>query len=139
MIYLDTSLIVALFTSEPGSAAAQAWAKAQGDESLAISAWVSAEVASALSIKVRSGVLTVPQRAVIAMNWRQFREGLMNLAIETAALNKAELWADRHELGLRAADALHVAIAAGYGASIATLDRRMRGAAEELGVPVADI
>jgi predicted nucleic acid-binding protein len=42
--------------------------------------------------------------------------------------------ADRHELGLRAADALHLAICADYGAKLATLDERLAKAAPLVGV-----
>ena len=42
--------------------------------------------------------------------------------------------ADQHKLGLRAGDALHLAIAADHGATIATLDKRLADAALALGV-----
>ena len=46
-------------------------------------------------------------------------------------------FAERFNLGLRAADALHIAIAAGHGATICTLDRRLAEAASALGVNAA--
>lgn len=46
-------------------------------------------------------------------------------------------FAEQFNLGLRAADALHVAIAAGHGATICTLDRRLVEAASTLGVSAA--
>jgi predicted nucleic acid-binding protein len=42
---------------------------------------------------------------------------------------------DRHDLGLRAADALHLALAADRGLRLVTLDARLRAAALALGVP----
>lgn len=43
---------------------------------------------------------------------------------------------DNHTLGLRASDALHLAICADVGATMCTLDRRMAEAAPVLGVPI---
>ena len=42
---------------------------------------------------------------------------------------------DQHALGLRAGDALHLAIAADHGATVQTLDRRIAEAAPTLGIP----
>jgi predicted nucleic acid-binding protein len=138
-VYLDTSLVVALFTPEIFSERAEAWSMRQGGAGLAASAWVSTEMASALSAKVRGGFLTLEQRVAVAREWRLFRQGLTDLAVEDGMFRAAELWAERHELALRAGDALHLAIAAAHGCTLATLDRRMIKAAGELGVPVAEL
>ncbi|MDE2464494.1 MAG: PIN domain-containing protein, partial [Alphaproteobacteria bacterium] len=42
--------------------------------------------------------------------------------------------ADQHALGLRAGDALHLAICADHGATLCTLDRRLGEAGPALGV-----
>jgi predicted nucleic acid-binding protein len=47
----------------------------------------------------------------------------------------AAKFADLHDLGLRAGDALHLAIASEHGATIYTLDQRLADAGPELGVP----
>jgi len=44
-------------------------------------------------------------------------------------------FADQHTLGLRAADALHLATASEHGATVHTLDQRLAAAAPLLGVP----
>jgi uncharacterized protein len=46
----------------------------------------------------------------------------------------AARFADQHALGLRAGDALHLAICADHGATLCTLDRRLNDAASALGV-----
>ena len=46
----------------------------------------------------------------------------------------AARFADRHELGLRVGDALHLAVCADHGATLCTLDRRLAEAAPALGV-----
>jgi uncharacterized protein len=42
--------------------------------------------------------------------------------------------ADQHALGLRAGDALHLAICTDHGATLCTLDRRLANAGSTLGV-----
>jgi predicted nucleic acid-binding protein len=42
--------------------------------------------------------------------------------------------ADQHALGLRAGDALHLALCAHHGATLCTLDRRLSDAAPALGI-----
>ncbi len=46
----------------------------------------------------------------------------------------AARFADQYGIGLRAGDALHVAVAAGHGATICTLDKRLAETAIALGV-----
>jgi predicted nucleic acid-binding protein len=46
----------------------------------------------------------------------------------------AARFADQYGLGLRAGDALHVALAAAHGAAVCTVDKRLAEAATALGV-----
>ena len=55
------------------------------------------------------------------------------------AFDLAASYAARHDLALRAGDALHLAVASAHGLTLVTLDERMAKAAPELGVPVAEI
>lgn len=137
-LYLDTSAIVALLAAEPASERFQEWLSARQSDGLATSRWTEAEVASALSLKVRTGEFTIAQRAEAAAGWRSWREGLLMLNVEAAAFETAAAFASRPDLGLRAGDALHLAVAAAAGCALVTLDERMAKAAPEVGVPVAD-
>jgi len=140
MHYIDTSAIVAALTSEPQSERIWTWLAAQAEGEVAISPWVLSELSSALSIKIRSGTLTVEQRAQILANWRQHLEdGLLTLSISAAHFEAAARFADHHELGLRASDALHLAIARDAGCTLVTLDQTMADAAPHVGVPVETI
>jgi predicted nucleic acid-binding protein len=56
------------------------------------------------------------------------------LPISGAQFRTAARFADQYALGLRAGDALHLAIVSDHGAAIATLDRRLAEAASVLGV-----
>lgn len=132
--YLDTSLLVAALTNEAGTRRAQAWLGEQVDR-LAISDWVAAEFSSALSIKLRSRQLGLSQRAeALAGFARLSAESLLMLPVTTLQFRTAARFADQHALGLRAGDALHLAICADYGAILCTLDRRLADAGPSLGV-----
>lgn len=137
MHYVDTSAIVAALTGEPQSERIWNWLSSQTEGDVAISPWVVSELSSALAMKIRSGVITVEQRAQIFSNWHQLLEdGLLTLPISTAHFETAARFADRHELRLRAADALHLAVAADAGCTLVTLDETMAAAAPHVGVPV---
>ena len=53
-VYVDTSALVALVTAEPRTASLKAWLRGHGKAALVSADWCVPEVASALSIKVRT-------------------------------------------------------------------------------------
>jgi uncharacterized protein len=135
MFYVDTSAIVAALVAERSSARVQAWLSAQEGGDLVVSGWVVAEVSSVLAMKVRTGDLTLDRRAAVLTVWRRLLgESFVIEPVAPAHFEVAALFVDQHELGLRAADALHLAIASGRGMTLATLDLRLARAGPELGV-----
>ena len=132
-LYLDTSLLVAALTNETETGRMQAWLGEQEPSGLAISDWVITEFSAALSMKLRSGQIEAIHRAdALAMFTRLSVDSftiLLTLQFRTAAR-----FADQHALGLRAGDALHLAICADHGATLCTLDRRLSDAGPVLGV-----
>jgi predicted nucleic acid-binding protein len=54
--------------------------------------------------------------------------------VPRADFRTAARFADRHDLGLRGGDALHLAICEDHGISLCTLDQKMYQAAMALGV-----
>ena len=135
MFYVDTSAIVAAIVPEKSTSRVQAWLSGQPGGELAISGWVIAEVSSALAIKVRIGTLTLEERASALAVWRRLRDE--SFEIEPVAPSHFEMaahFADQHEIGLRAADALHLAIASARGLVLATLDAPFSKAGSRLGV-----
>jgi predicted nucleic acid-binding protein len=57
------------------------------------------------------------------------------LGVTGGQFRTAAKFADQHALGLRAGDALHLAVASEHGATVHTLDRRLAEAGPALGVP----
>ena len=68
--------------------------------------------------------------------WRAAMSSPVEIAVSDARL--ADIFVRRFDLGLRAPDALHLAIARRLDATLVTLDRRMATAARELGVAVEE-
>ena len=140
MIYLDTSLLVTALTAEPDTARVQAWLVKFEAGALCISDWAVSEFSSALALKLRRGELNAEERARVLSNWRiSQQENLVVIPVPQSAYDLAARFCDRHELGLRAGDALHLAVASLGGHSLATLDARMAKGAVAVGVRVEEV
>lgn len=107
--YLDTSVLVAALTAEPLTELAQ--------RHLALSRSVVVAISEALS-----GFR------------RLMQDSLDCLPVTGDDFRAAAALADRATAGLRAGDALHLAVASRAGCTVHTFDRAMAGAAESLGL-----
>ena len=139
MLYVDTSVLVALCTNEAKTADVLKWYAACTDE-LASAAWCVTEFSSALGIKQRTGQLTKLQAQAA---WVQFERMCANdlqlLPVEATTFHKAAMLTMDAAAGLRAGDALHLACAMEAKAQgLMTLDTVMAKNAKRLKLkPVA--
>jgi predicted nucleic acid-binding protein len=137
MLYFDTSFLIPLFIEEETSTHIERFLQTRTDE-LAISYWTKTEFSSALARHVRMGLIDAESalRADAqfdALSSKSFRSLLPT--VEDFEL--ARRYVSHHESGLRAGDALHLAIAATSSATaIYTLDKKLAQAGHQCGVRV---
>jgi len=128
---------VASVTNESATAQVLAWLGQQASGTMAISDWVTAEFSAALSIKLRMGTVTLQNRAAaLTAMARMSRDNFAILPVSAPCFSLAARFADHHETGLRAGDALHLAICAENGVMLCTLDQRLADAGSALGVQI---
>ena len=102
-----------------------------------ISDWVVTEFAASLPVKPRTAAVNTVVRAAIANQFEMPRQQvLQTVPISSSHFHMAAHFARRAQPGLRAGDALLVAMAAEAGAAIRTMDKRLASAAIEIGVTV---
>lgn len=111
MLYVDTSVLVALCTNEAKTADVVKW-YANCTEELVSAAWCVTEFASAMGLKQRTGQLTESQAQTA---WLQFERICANdlelLPVDAMTFHKAAMLTMDATSGLRAGDALHLACA----------------------------
>lgn len=136
MPYLDTSVLVPLIVREPATASTQLWLSSQRSGDVAISDWVLTEVRSALSIKLRTGAMTVKQLPLAEANLRTFAQTMQVLEVTRSAFAAAAEFAAAATPALRAGDALHLAVAASQTLGLVTRDIEQGSAATAHGFRV---
>lgn len=137
--YLDTSVVVSALGNEAHTVSVQDWLAGQTPGMLQISEWVITEFSSAMALKLRTGQLQPKHRAdCLAEFARLVEESLVVLPVAGNDFRTAARYADRHETGLRAGDALHLAVCAHHGVRLVTLDKTLATAATNTGVACLD-
>lgn len=135
MVYVDTSVWVAALCREPFTDLAQGWLEKQAAGTLHASGWVQAEFSSALSMKQRSGQLDAAQAAeAMTLFSATIEHACRRVSIEEADFALAARLVADPAGGLRAGDALHLAMAARQGLALVTFDTLLAKAALRFGV-----
>jgi uncharacterized protein len=123
VFYLDTCVILSAVQADAHSENVDAWLNVRRTSELVTSVWMLTEAASALGRLVRMNDLT-PEAAM-----EKYRDIQIWLAdgfhVEDATPSDFSAAAERQttwSLGLRAGDALHLAVAARIGAILVTTD-----------------
>ena len=135
MVYVDTSVLVALLTVEPKTKEVMAWYA--GLRELPYCAdWLLTEFSSAISIKLRTKQLTEAHAKLVRKEFNLLVTGGIRLVpVSRAAFKQAADMVKPHRFGLRAGDSLHLAVALELGVShIATLDSTLANNAERKGL-----
>jgi len=140
MVYLDTSALVPMFLREPKTDAVLAWLESAG-EPVAVSDWTLVEFASAASMKIRAGSVTAKGARDATDRARAFVRTHCTVATPgQQEFERATELAGDSTAGLRAGDALHLAIAEGLNAgTLLCLDEAMAQGARALGMKVAGV
>lgn len=137
MAYLDTSVLIALFTNEPAVDRVRTWMRAQPVGSLAISLWTITEFSSALALKVRTGQIDLAQSASAQSSFNRLTtKSVRILPINDLHFTTAARFIERQNVSLRASDGLHLAVAFQAGETMITLDTKLAEACRIIGALV---
>ena len=137
-VYLDASLLVALFTSDDAFTDRASTFLAADLDVLVVSDFAAAEFASVMARLTRMRRLTQAEALTVFTAFDAWRAR----AIQTAEtmpqdIGAAASFIRRLDMNLRTPDAINIAIAHRVGASLATFDSAMASNARTLGVAVA--
>jgi predicted nucleic acid-binding protein len=133
-LYLDASILVALFSNDSFTSAADAALRGR-DLPVMVSDFAAAEFASAIGRRARNKELSTREAAAAFAAFDGWLgRGATPVEIAPADVRMAERFVRQLWLALRAPDAIHIAMAHRFGAELATFDSRMAAAAAALGV-----
>ena len=137
MLYFDTSFLTPLILPEATSEPVEAFFNALPPEDLAVSHWTRVEFASLLAREVRMGGLDSASAQEADSRFEaMIRESFIVILPNPDDFDRARDCLNRFDTGLRAGDALHLAIAWNRGSeAIYSLDKRMIAAGKTLGLP----
>jgi len=134
--YVDTSVLVGFVVNEVHTERIRLQMKEAGSQNV-ISDWTATEFYAALAFKLRTDQITPAVKQEAESFFETARNTLFaTVAVRRMDFRRAAVLGSRFELGLRAGDALHLAIAQSIGATLWTVDHRLKAAAEKAGTPV---
>ncbi len=139
MLYFDTSFLAPLILEEATSAAVEQFIRGLPAGELAVSQLARIEFSSLLAREVRMGGLDAKSaRAADAQFETILTESFLVLLPTAADFDLAKKYLADPKTGLRAGDALHLAVATNHGAeAIYSLDKTLLKAGRRLGLPAS--
>ncbi|MEN3385383.1 MAG: uncharacterized protein V7608_5427 [Hyphomicrobiales bacterium] len=139
MLYFDTSFLVPLVVREASSNDIERFVKSLPAEAITVSQWTCVEFSSLLARDVRMRVLSGAEALEADAEFDALVQRSFAVVVPTADdFKQSRQYLRRYETGLRAGDALHLAIARNHGAKqIYTLDKGLLKAGGMLGLPVS--
>lgn len=136
-VFLDASVVVALFTHDPFSGRTDAFLRREGPV-LTLSDFARAEFAAAVARRVRTGdLITEEARAAFSAFDVWTARAVRPAAVSPADIAAASTYLRRLDLPLRTPGAINIAIAERIGCVLLTFDRKMAENAAAIGLPVA--
>jgi predicted nucleic acid-binding protein len=138
MHYFDTSFLIPFFVDEPTSGQVEQFLQRQSAGEPTISQWTRIEFSSAIARQVRIGSMNAETALGVESAFDSMvMESFATISPVGIDFDLAKQFLRRYETGLRAGDALHLAIASNHrAATIYTLDRGLLRAGKLLGLPV---
>lgn len=138
MHYFDTSFLVPFFVDEPTSGRVEQFLQRQPVGEAAVSQWTRIEFSSAIARQVRIGSMNPATAVAVESAFDALvAESFATIPPLPTDFDLAKQFLRRYETGLRAGDALHLAIASNHEAkAIYSLDRGVLKAGRLLGLPV---
>lgn len=135
-VYLDASILVALFTDDAFSSRADSLLR-QLTTSVVVSDFAAAEFVSALAKLIRMHEISRPEAQLCLSAFDAWTSRNAQRTDTTAAdVKAADAFLRRLDLPLRTPDALNIAIVQRIGARLATFDTKMAMTARALGCEV---
>ena len=137
MRYFDTSFLVPLILPEAYSEPIADFFEGLEADDLAINHWTRVEFSSLLAREVRMGGLDAGTAREAGSRFEEMiNESFVVLLPTRDDFDRARDWLGHFETGLRAGDALHLAIAGNRSAdAVYSLDKQMITAGKTLGLP----
>jgi uncharacterized protein len=134
MHYIDTSVLIAYLVPEKYSAQADLALRDSAHRPLALSAWTETELMSAFGIKCRTGQIEDSDRRKVLAQYEDLRDHFVHLTVLDDDYRNAARLLQNWRLGLRAGDALHLAVSHRHACVILSLDERLVKAGQQLGI-----
>lgn len=138
-VYLDASVLVALFTNDPLTTRAEAFLRSK-PLVLIVSDFAAAEFSSVIARHVRTkDIKKNDARAAFANFDTWTAQATQRVRISATDIIAAEVLVRRLDLALRTPDAINIAMAQRMGATLATFDKKMSAAARSIAIVVEKV